>query len=343
MSSKRPAIFIGNGETYYADACLPLVNAVEAGQVTLKALARRGYPGNPLKIRELPGISTIGSWNAVGKQNWGLDYHRNEGIEFTFMETGSTSFMVNDQCIELNPGDLTISRPWQPHKVGNPDTGPGILHWIIIDVGVWRPNQDWKWPEWIILTPSDLKELTKRLRHNEQPVWHQAGVEIASCFQKINQAISHDSGNPDMSMLMVYINELFLYILKILRQPNLFSNPSLSESLRTVQLFLENLKLQIENMHYAWTVKEMAAECGLSVTSFTHFCKLSTNMTPTQYLNHIRINTAVQLLKEAAHLRITDIALECGFCSSQYFAKVFKQAMGMSPKTFRKQFKDNSN
>ena len=75
MSSKRPAIFIGNGETYRADTCLPLVNAVEAGQVMLKALARRGYPGNPLKIRELPGISTIGSWNAVGKQNWGLDYH----------------------------------------------------------------------------------------------------------------------------------------------------------------------------------------------------------------------------------------------------------------------------
>ncbi|MEI9960533.1 MAG: hypothetical protein WDM76_05170 [Limisphaerales bacterium] len=35
----------------------------------------------------------------------------------------------------LAPGHFTITRPWQLHKLGAPNIGPGRLHWLIVDVG----------------------------------------------------------------------------------------------------------------------------------------------------------------------------------------------------------------
>lgn len=79
----RSAIFLSPDGPYHADRCLPLVQAVEQGEVRLEALARRGYPGRLLPTKMLPEVSTVGYWDAQRPQSWGLDWHRNEGIELT--------------------------------------------------------------------------------------------------------------------------------------------------------------------------------------------------------------------------------------------------------------------
>ncbi len=333
---KRPTIFVGKQATYKADNCEPLVEAAEKCKVDLKAVARGSYPGLRFQSGELKGISTVGFWNAIGDQNWGLDYHRNEGIEFTYLETGSTPFIVDDSHYILKPHDLTITRPWQPHRVGDPCIHAGKLYWIIIDVGVRRPNQPWKWPDWLVLTKQDLESLTTILRQNEQPVWHQVNPEIGHCFQKIGKAVSMHAESSQISKLSIYINEILLHILEMFKERDVYLNPSLSTSQRTVELFFHKLKDDINHLSHAWTVDELASQCGLGVTAFTQYCKEITNMTPSQYLNHARVEAAANLLKSSPELNITDIALQCGFYSGQYFATVFKQVKGMTPIQFRK-------
>ncbi len=131
----RPPVYKEYGTSYHADTCQALITAAEAGQVRLKALARGSYPGQRLPRTALCGLSSLGFWDAAGRQNWGLDWHRNEGVELTFLETGSVPFGVMNHECHLHAGDLTITRPWQPHRVGNPQVGPGRLHWVILDVG----------------------------------------------------------------------------------------------------------------------------------------------------------------------------------------------------------------
>ncbi len=163
----EPIIFQDRDKVYYPDSCEPLKAAARREELYLRGWKRGNYPGIELPRKMLPQLSSIGVWDASRPQSWGLDVHCNEGIEFTYLARGKTSFEVDGQSWLLRKGDLTITRPWQFHRVGNPNIGPSRLIWIIIDVDVRRPNQPWRWPEWLICTPEELKRLTRLLRRLE--------------------------------------------------------------------------------------------------------------------------------------------------------------------------------
>ena len=153
-------------ERYEIDRCEPQNRAVREGKIELHALSKGHYPGTPVPENVLPGLNSIGFWNAGAAQDWGLDSHRNEGIEISFLETGTMVFTADQKKYNLQAGHFTITRPWQLHKLGEPNIGPGRVHWLILDVNVRRPHQNWHWPKWVILTKNDLAELTRKLRTN---------------------------------------------------------------------------------------------------------------------------------------------------------------------------------
>jgi AraC family L-rhamnose operon regulatory protein RhaS len=53
------------------------------------------------------------------------------------------------------------------------------------------------------------------------------------------------------------------------------------------------------------------------------------------YLTHCRLEFGAQMLREQPAAAVTDVALTCGFSSSQYFATVFSRRFGCSPREFR--------
>lgn len=332
--SKPIPIYTAPEEAYRADTCEPLVRAAERQEVRLHALVHGHYPGTHLPGSVLPGLKTVGYWDAAEDQSWGLPWHRNEGIEFTFPETGGVAFSVDDHDFDLKPDDLTITRPWQRHRVGRPTVTAGRLHWIIVDVGVRRPNEPWTWPPWVMLSRPDREELTAFLRNNEQPVW-KATPEVRRCFQAIGQAVLADHGGSSVSRLTVRINDLLICLLDMLRNKDVRFDGSLSSTRRTVQLYLKDLRTHPEHLAIDWSVEDMAKACGLGVTQFMSHVKTLTNMSPGHFLNHCRLELGAGLLREHTDIPITEVALKCGFASSQYFATKFAQKFGVSPRTYR--------
>lgn len=55
-------------------------------------------------------------------------------------------------------------------ELGAPKIRPGKPHWIIVDAGVRRPNQEWHWPRWLSMTEDDREELEHKLRRNKNAV-----------------------------------------------------------------------------------------------------------------------------------------------------------------------------
>ncbi len=331
--TKRVPIYTSQDETYQADTCQPLLQAARVGGIRLETLVHGHYPGRPLPRAALPGLKTVGYWDAEGPQAWGLGWHQNEGIELTLLERGGLDFAAEKTECRLRPNDLTVTRPWQRHRLGSPHIGPGRLHWVILDVGVRRPHQTWRWPSWVMLGKGDLDELTHILRHNEQPVWHNA-AQVCECFVRIAQVIESDRDGSNVSWLTVLLNELFLHTLELFRSHDVTLDETLSDTQRTVELFLEDLRSDRRQLAGEWTVRRMAQSCGLGVTRFTDYCRRLTNTTPMQHLNRMRLDAAGQLLREQRGLTNLQVAEQCGFSSAQYFATVFRRHFGCTPQQY---------
>lgn len=73
--------------------------------------------------------------------------------------------------------------------------------------------------------------------------------------------------------------------------------------------------------------------CSLSLSRFSHLFKEVTRLTPLQYLNRVRIEKAKELLLNTS-LSVAEISESVGFSSQNYFGRLFRQQVGLSPTQF---------
>jgi AraC family L-rhamnose operon regulatory protein RhaS len=324
-----PALFVSDAGVYRADSCEPLKAAAGRGELEVHALSRRDYPGVQLPEGFLPELCSVGCWDARGRQQWGLGWHRNEGLELTYVMRGSLHFEVDGQRHALRQGQLTVTRPWQEHRLGDPNVGSCRLAWLILDLGIRRPDQPWRWPSWLLASREDLQRLTTLLSHNEQPVWP-GDAEVAQAFARLAGCCAE--ARPSETRLKLHINALIVALDDLLSSRRIALDERLASSRRTVELFLDRLPRHLAE---PWTLAAMAAQCGLARSRFSHHCRDLTNLSPLRHLARIRVEAAAKMLAAEPGRSITDIALSCGFQSSQYFATAFRAQLGCAPRAWR--------
>jgi len=110
----------------------------------------------------------------------------------------------------------------------------------------------------------------------------------------------------------------------------------LSGSERRVERFLEELEARCED---EWSLELMAITAGLKRSRFGLICRRLTGESPMVFLNRLRIRKGRRMLRET-ELPVTRVAFDCGFSSSQYFAKMFRRFQGMEPSHYRKIMKE---
>jgi AraC-like DNA-binding protein len=329
--SARRATYSADGKQFKADTCANVSRAADAREITLHALARGSYPGTRLDDKVLTGVKSLGFWDAAVPQTWGLDWHRNEGIELTILANGSLPYSCESRSYDLKPYDLTIARPWQPHRIGDPTMGANKLYFLILDVGVRKPNQEWEWPGWLLMNRTELEELTVLLRHNEFHVWSDCR-DFLHCFQEIGRAVTEYPRSRDITYISLKLNELFYLLLHLFRTRKIPLTESLTSNVRTVELFLSDLPFLLAD---EWTIAKMARECNVCTTRFVQYCRAITNQSPMQHLNTLRLEKAATLLIDKPAMPIIDVSTECGFASSQYFASCFRRKYGTTPSAYR--------
>ena len=126
---------------------------------------------------------------------------------------------------------------------------------------------------------------------------------------------------------------LALLVLELARILSL-SSPSSLDNRTTVRI--NTLLSHLENRcDEPWTLDGMAAQVGLKRTQFSTLFLHQTGDTPILHLNRLRVEKARHLLTSTRR-PITEIAFECGFASSQYFADVFHSFTGKTASAYRK-------
>ena len=82
-------------------------------------------------------------------------------------------------------------------------------------------------------------------------------------------------------------------------------------------------------------IEKLADIIMVSPDYFTKMFKDSIGKTPVEYINGIRVNRSMKLLISTQD-SMSEIAAKCGFCNPNYFHKIFKQYMEVSPLAYRK-------
>jgi AraC-like DNA-binding protein len=337
---RHPApIFREENAEWRIDTCEPQLRAIAAKTILFHGLTHGAYPGDALGKSELPGLSGIGHWQTLGPQDWGVPTHRNEGVEICWCETGTNTLALDESRHRLHAGVISVTRPWEAHRLGAPHIGEGRLHWIILDVGVRRPNEAWRWPTWIVLTADDRNELTRRLLRATGPLIRTTPA-LCETFRELARAVAAPARPGTVSTLAIRINDLLLRILETLRdnEPDTEENEQPGEpdapNTRTVRLFWEDLRKNPGLLRAPVTVRTMAADCGVGVTTFIAHTRSITGATPMERLADLRLDHAAALLRESG-LSVAAIARECGFASSQYFITRFGKKFGVTPAASR--------
>lgn len=82
------------------------------------------------------------------------------------------------------------------------------------------------------------------------------------------------------------------------------------------------------------SLEKLAGVVGMNPKYFCRIFSRLTHQSPMDYVNFYRIEQAAYLLS-STDLPITSVAMECGFCESSYFTKVFKKYKNVTPKKYR--------
>lgn len=79
---------------------------------------------------------------------------------------------------------------------------------------------------------------------------------------------------------------------------------------------------------------QLAKIAGLSLYHFIRMFKRSTGFTPHQYVNHLKMQHAKDLLTQTS-LSVIQICFDIGFNNPSHFSRIFKRNFGLSPLKFR--------
>lgn len=109
-------------------------------------------------------------------------------------------------------------------------------------------------------------------------------------------------------------------------------------SQRSMSIWLVERINQYIEQHYAEdiTLAALADEVHYSPSYLSRFYKTHTGQNLMAHISGVRIAHAKALLAKT-NLKISEIAAQCGFCSTKYFNQVFKRTMDISAVQYREQ------
>lgn len=114
---------------------------------------------------------------------------------------------------------------------------------------------------------------------------------------------------------------------------------------RTNMLRKHNARLLIQragdyihaHYHEELTLSELSERYGMSISYFSAQFKRGYGYSFVDYVNQVRIQKSKELLLNP-HLKVYEVAHAAGYTTLQYFNRVFKQIVNMTPLEYRKQF-----
>jgi AraC family L-rhamnose operon regulatory protein RhaS len=261
-----------------------------------------------------------------------LSPHKNRGMEITYIAKGNLEWMVEGQVETVPQGSVFFTLPWQVHGSAAPREPDNAIHHVLFHLAkdYASPHSQFTFKNIFGFSPKEMKQISSVLctanRH-----CHRATPAMRWLMPKL---INELQGNHALSEAhaLSYLRAIIVELARIVSGDAVDRDTHTPSEHRAQKL----LKSLADSCGQPWTLQEMAQLCGVQRSQLNTIVQKLTGCTPMEYVGRLRIERAKTLLRES-DMKVIDIAFECGFGSSQYFANLFRRTVGATPSNYRKQ------
>ena len=246
-------------------------------------------------------------------------FHRDN--EIYFLEEGKSKLFVDTKLYSLTEGSLVFIRSGRIHKTLAGDNNSHVRTVLMF-------------PDSVMRELAECGDSELNFENFDSIIVHVPEIMLSRVKQMFRD-IESELYSPDcMSDLMIrgmVINMLINMLRRYSRQ---------SYEYRSEQDMLDDVirgAIDYIRMNYSSGISlgETASHVNMSPTYFSKKFKRETGVGFKEYLCKYRLRKAEKLLRSEDFVSITDVAENCGFGDSNYFATAFKSEYGMPPNRFR--------
>lgn len=247
--------------------------------------------------------STTYDWNGLTRNEL------EEVVVFQYTLKGEGEIRVDNHTYRLRSGEAFFVKIPSDHHYYLPSDSK---EWEFVHITLFGTE-----------TLRYFKDITSQVGHilkldlYATPITH-----IFNLLKKVDDNQMNDA-YVTSSLAYTFLMELQRFIL------NIESNQTLPDAIKKATVYID------ENYADQLSLDDIVEVSGLSKYHFTRLFHATIHSTPIQYLTKVRINKSIELLKNE-ELTIEEIAVQVGFSNGNYFNKVFRSALGMSPGKYRK-------
>lgn len=289
---------------------------------------KRKKPKMEFRYYQMPAGSPI---LALLGQKWiqhygeNIDYlHFHNYLEIGFCYEGQGRMLLGEEEVRFSGREFSVIPPNYPHTTDS-DLGT-VSRWeyLFVDVeGFLRSFLD---------TPVRADKVIQRIYSKALFLEENQSPSISAKILKIMN-IMRDGEE-------FYLEEAKGILASLLVEIARLNRRSEEERVEEEKGKLTNMITRVQDFvsyHYMEDIKveDLAKSCHISETHFRRVFTSYMKMSPLEYINTVRINTACELLQKTDE-PVADIAHKCGFTTNSTFNRNFKQLMGVTPVEWRK-------
>lgn len=244
------------------------------------------------------------------------DYHSHQRLEINYVKRGSCVISLEEGTTVFREGELMIITSNVSHYFESGANGCTLVQLEFI-------------PEKILQLDNNIFKVIEPnlFSKNNDIIKIVNNVRIARVVQRIVLEMK-DSHKYDKLLVLMYYMELLILIHRYMEENYLPIHTN--ETMRRAIAYIQ------ENYNKELLVQNLAQELSVSDRHLRSLFLKYLNISPNKYLNQLRINKAVDLMR-ITELSIKEICFRSGFSSPQYFSRIFKQYTGVSPNNFLNQ------
>lgn len=239
-----------------------------------------------------------------------LHYH--DHYELYFLKEGQHGYLINNKFYHVSSGDVILTPPKALHKSHNVQ---------------YRKSACIYFTESFLKAHFSEKTLDELLTCFEKEV---ISLDKKGLFQalKLISELLKCRDNYDNSRTILYLGSLLMLLTE--QKDNIKEThlPYAQKNIDSIMHYIEEHYKEIDRLD------DIAAHFFVSTSYLCRIFKKHTGMTIVNYINHLKIKSACELLSNT-NQTIIDIAQNCGFNTSIYFCKIFKKIVGCTPSEYR--------